>query len=71
MLVGDGCLRVFKHEVPITFGNNADDWLLDDLKISALTRGILNALWSRLQETIWRGLRTSLGRTQLAYWNKI
>ena len=28
MLVGDGCLQACKHEVPITFGDNANDWLL-------------------------------------------
>ena len=27
-LLGDGYLQAFKHEVPITFGDNANDWLL-------------------------------------------
>ena len=56
MLVGDGCSRVFKHEVPITFGENADDWLLDGLKISTFKCGILNASWSWLLVATERGL---------------
>ena len=31
ILVGDGSLLVFRHEVPITFEDNADGWLLDGL----------------------------------------
>ena len=37
MYVCDGSLRVFKHEVPITLADNADDWLLDGLQISTFT----------------------------------
>ena len=35
--VCDGSLRVFKHEVPITLADNADDWLLDGLQKSTFT----------------------------------
>ena len=59
MLSGDGCLWVFKHEDPITFGDNVDDWLLDGFRISSFTCGILAALWFRLQVAIEHGLRTS------------
>ena len=31
MLVDDGYLRMFRHEVPITCEYNADGWLLDGL----------------------------------------
>ena len=44
ILEGDSYLRVFKLEVPILFGDN--------LKISTFTCGILDALWSRLEDAI-------------------
>ena len=59
MFAGDDCLRVFKHEDPITFGDNVDEWLLDGLRILSFTCGTLAAFLVRLQVTIERGLRTS------------
>ena len=65
MLESNVCLWVFKHEVPITFGDNVDDWLLDGLQISTFACVMLAALWVRLETAIERGLRTSLRRTLL------
>ena len=59
MLAGDGCLLVFKQEDPITFRDNVDDWLLNGLRISSFTCGVLAAFLVTLQVTIERGLRTS------------
>ena len=59
MLAGGGCLLVFKHEDPITFRDNVDDWLLNGLRISSFTCGVLAAFLVTLQVTIERGLRTS------------
>ena len=62
----DGCLWIFRHKDPITFEDNVDDWLLDGLRISSFTCGILSALWVRLQVAIELGLRTSLRRKLLS-----
>ena len=52
MFVKDGCLRVFKHEALISFGDDVDDCLLDGLQISIFTCGIFvklitsgNGMW--------------------------
>ena len=66
VLIGDGCLWVFKHEDQTIFGGNVDDWWLDGLRISSFTCGILAALWVRLQVAMECGLRTTLHRTLLA-----
>ena len=62
----DGCLRVFKRKDLVTFGDTVGDWMLDSLRISSFTCGILSALWVRLQMAMERGLRTSLRKTLLA-----
>ena len=66
ILADDSCLWLFKHELSIMFGDILDDWLLDGLRISSFTGGILASLWVKLQVTKERGLRTSLGRILLA-----
>ena len=57
---------MFKHKDLITFGDSVGDWLLDGLRISRFTCGILAALLVRLQVVIERGLRTTLRKILLA-----
>ena len=66
ILVGDGCLQAFKCELLIAFGEDADDWLLNDLQILIFTCEILAAFWSGFQVLTKHGLWTSLDRTLLA-----